>query len=173
MDWKKMFSLSFGVLIWSIIVASVFGEQQIQIDKLATEYVALEKALWKKIDTQLILIDRGSLLNDIYRGHAEFLRHDFGDSRVFRNSGIQKYEPLINTMSSIDTNVKNIRDYLSKAEYTKLADLAKSAATQMQQVANDLNTTIGSSSFWTDLAASVCRSIICLFVLIQLYSTKH
>lgn len=151
-----MFFLSFGVLI---ITASVFGEQQIQIDKFTTEYIALEKGLWKKIDTQLILIDRGSLLNEIYHKHAEFLRRDFGDTRLISDLGIQKYERLMCTVSSIDTNVKNIRDYLSKAEYAKMADLAKNAAGEMQQAANDLNTTIGSGSFWNDLITSVCNLI--------------
>lgn len=156
-----MFFHPFGVSIWLIIVASAFGEQKIQVDKLTTEYITLEKALWKKVDTQLILIDRGSLLNEIYHKHAEFLRQDFGDSRVIGNLGIQKYQPLITTALSIDTNLKNIQDYLTKAEYTKMADLAKNAAGQMQQAANDLNTTIGSSSFWNDLATSMANNQTC------------
>lgn len=150
-----MNTFPFGILIWLGIIVSVFGEQQIQIDKLTSTYITSEKALWKKIDTQSILIDRGSLLNEIYHEHADVLRHDFGDSRVLWNLGIQKYEPLINTVLSINTNVKNIQDYLTKGEYAKLADLAKNAAGQMQQASNDLNATIGPISFWNDLATRV------------------
>lgn len=148
----------FGLLIWLSIIAGVFGEQRIQIDKLTSAYIVAEKAIWKKIDTQLILIDRGSLLNEIYHEHAQFLRNDFGDGRVLWNLGIQKYESLINTVLSINTNAKNIQDYLTTAEYAKLADLAKNAAGQMLQSANSLNATIGSVSFWNDLATSVCIS---------------
>lgn len=145
----------FGILIWLSIVVGAFGEQQVHIDKLTSAYIASEKAIWKKINTQLILIDRGSLLNELYHEHAQFLRNDFGDSRVLWNLRIQKYEPLINTVLSINTNAKSIQDYLTKAEYAKLADLAKNAAGQMLQAANDLNATIGSLSFWNDLARSV------------------
>lgn len=144
-----------GVLIWFGITANVLSEQQIEIDKLTSAYIAREKALWKKIDTQLILIDRGSLLNEIYHEHVDFFRNDFGDNRVLWSLGIQRFEPLINTVLSINTNMKNIQDYLSKAEYSKLVDLAKNAAAQMQQAANDLKTTIGRDSFWNDLATSV------------------
>lgn len=150
-----MNTFPFCISIWLGIVVCVFGAQQIQIDKLASAYIASEKALWKKIDTQLILIDRGSLLNEIYHEHAQFLQSDFGDSRVLWNLGIQKYEPLINTVLSINTNVKNIQDYLTKAEYAKLGDLAKNAGGQMLQAESDLNATIGRISFWNDLATKV------------------
>lgn len=162
----------FGVLIWlSVITANsigVLGDLQIQIDKLTSEYIATEKQLWKKIDTQLILIDRGSLLNEIYHEHNQFLRNNFGDSRVLWNLSIQKYEPLINTVLSIDTNAKNIQDYLAKAEYAKLADLAKSNAAQMQQAADHLNATIGRSAFWNDLISSVCNLLYYFFVIVYL-----
>lgn len=145
----------FGILMWLGIVVGVFGEQHIHIDKLASAYIASEKAMWKKLDTQLILIDRGSLLNEIYHEHALFLRNDFGDGGVLWKLGIQKYESLIGTVLAINTNAKNIQDYLTKAEYAKLADLAKNAAGQMLQSANSLNATIGSISFWSDLATNV------------------
>lgn len=173
-----MFYHSFGVLVCFIITASVAGEQQIEIDKLTTEYVLLEKALWKKIDTQLILIDRGSLLNEIYHNHDEFLQQDFGASQIVSSLGIQRYEPLINAISSIDTNVKNSQNYLRKAEYAKMVDLAKSTAGRMQQAANDLNTTIGSSSFWNDLVTSVWILVFVYLIIlvastISLYFTFH
>lgn len=145
----------FGILICLGITVGVFGEQQIQIDKLTSAYIASEKAIWKKIDTQLILIDRGSLLNEIYHEHVQFLGNDFGGGSVLWHLGIQKYESLIGTLLSINTNAKNIQDYLTKAEYAKLADLAKNAAGQMLASANSLNATIGSISFWSDLATNV------------------
>lgn len=153
-----MYFFSFGILIWLSIVVSVFGEQQIRIDKLTSAYIRSEKALWKKINTQLILIDRGSLLNEIYHEHAQFLQNDFGEGSVLWQLGIQKYEPLIATVLSINTNAKNIQDYLTKAEYAKLADLAKNAAGQMLHAANNLNATIGQITFWNDLASSVCTT---------------
>lgn len=145
----------FGLLIWLSIVVGVFGGQKIHIDKLTSAYIASEKAIWKKIDTQLILIDRGSLLNEIYHEHDQFLRNDFGDDRALWNLGIQNYESLINTVLSINTNTKNIQDYLNKADYAKLGDLAKNAAGQMLQAASSLNATIGSLSFWNDLTTKV------------------
>lgn len=145
----------FSVLFVLMHSKIVFADQQILIDKLASEYIASEKALWKKIDTQLILLDRGSLLNEVYHEHARILKNDFGENRVLWSLGIQKYEQLINTVLSIDTNVRNIRDYLMNSEYVKLADLAKNAAAQMQRSADDLHAAVGRASFWSDLALSV------------------
>lgn len=129
----------------------MFGEHQILVDKLTSEYLIKEEALWKKINTQLILLDRGSLLNEIYREHSRILNNDFGEHKILFGLGIQKYEPLINTILSIDTNVKNIKEYLRRADYTKLADLAKNAASQMQRSLNDLQNVISQRSFWNDL----------------------
>lgn len=141
----------FALFVLFISSENVFGDHQILIDKLTNEYLTNEKALWKKIDTQLILLDRGSLLNEIYREHSRILNNDFGEHKVVWSLGIQKYEQLINTVLSIDTNVKNVKDYLTKAEYTKLADLAKNAATPMHQSLNNLHNIISQRSFWTDL----------------------
>lgn len=129
----------------------MFGDNQILIDKLTNEYLASEKALWKKIDTQLILLDRGSLLNEIYHEHLRILNNDFGENRVLWNLGIQKYEKLINIVLSIDTNVKNIKDYLTKSQYAKLIDLVQNAAQQIQKSTDDLNAIIGQRSFWSEL----------------------
>lgn len=140
-----------GIFLLFINANSVFSDNQILIDKLTNEYLASEKALWKKIDTQLILLDRGSLLNEIYHEHLRILNNDFGENRVLWNLGIQKYEKLINIVLSIDTNVKNIKDYLTKSQYAKLIDLAQNAAQQIQKSTDDLNAIIGQRSFWNDL----------------------
>lgn len=152
-----MNNISFGLFILVIVSSGnvVFGDHSILIDKLTNEYIVQEKALWKKIDTQLILLDRGSLLNEIYREHSRILNNDFGDTKLLWSLGIQKYERLINTVLAIDTNIKNIKAYLMKAEYARLTDLAKNAASQMIQSADDLNTIIANKPFWTDLASNV------------------
>lgn len=145
-----------GVVFVVIHSANVFADQQILIDKLASEYIASEKALWKKIDTQLILVDRGSLLNEVYHEHARILQNDFGENKALWSLGIQKYQPLINTVLAIDTNIRNIRDYLMRSDYTQLSFLAQNAGQQMQRSADDLNNAIGQRSFWNDLITGVC-----------------
>lgn len=143
----------FGVFLLFLKVEHGFADNQIQIDKLTSEYLTVVKALWKKLDTQLILLDRGSLLNEIYREHSRILNNDIDEHKVLWSLGIQKNQQLINTVLSVDTNTKNIKDYLVKSEYVKMVDLAKNAATQMQQSANELNTIIGQRSFWADLVS--------------------
>ncbi|XP_031621010.1 uncharacterized protein LOC116339329 [Contarinia nasturtii] len=143
----------FGVFL---LLTNVLGDQQILIDKFTSEYFPKEKALWKKIDTQLILLDRGSLLNEIYREHSRILsdfgeNNEFGEIKVLKSLGVQKYSRLISTVQTITSNVKNIKEHLAKAEYTKLVDLAKNAANQIQNSANDLHNIIGKRSFWIDL----------------------
>lgn len=165
-----MKSLRFCLIILFTNWSTALGDQQILIDKLTSEYIASEKALWKKIDTQLILLDRGSLLNEIYREHSRILSNDFGEHKVLWSLGIQKYERLVNTILSIDTNINNIKDYLSKAAYTKLTELAKNAATQIQQSADELSSTITRSSFWTDIVSNVIFLIDPCFVFLSLFS---
>lgn len=162
--------ISFGLFTFCILVSSrnVFGDHSILIDKLTSQYIVQERALWKKVDTQLILLDRGSLLNEIYREHSRILNNDFGESKLLWSLGIQKYERLINTVLSIDTNIKNIKAYLMKAEYARLTDLAKNAALQMLQSAVDLNGIIGNNAFWADLVMNVTN----IFLLLGTYNIK-
>lgn len=150
-----MTTIVIGLFTLIVSLQNVFGNHPILIDKITTEYIVQEKSLWKKIDTQLILLDRGSLLNEIYREHSRILNNDFGEAKLIWSLGIQKYEKLINTVLAIDTNIKNIKAYLMKAEYARLMELAKNAAPQMRQSADDLSTIIGSVSFWTDIVSSV------------------
>lgn len=153
-----------GIFLLFMRADVVFGDKnQIRIDKLTSDYLASEKALWKKIDTQLILLDRGSLLNEIYHEHLRILNNDFGENRILWSLGIQKYERLINIVLSIDTNVKNVKDYLAKSEYVKLTDLAKNAAQQMQKSTDDLNGIIGQRSFWDNLVDVRKHFIRCVF----------
>lgn len=146
----------FGVILLFANVANVFGDHQILIEKLTSEYLPKEKSLWKKIDTQLILLDRGSLLNEIYREHSRIF-NEFGENnelseiKLLLNSNTHKHDKLISTVQSIDTNVKNIKEYLSKGQYAKLTDLAKNAVDQIQNAANDLYNITGKRSFWVDL----------------------
>lgn len=158
----------FGIFL--LFTSAKCGDQQILIDKLTTEYLGVEKALWKKIDTQLILLDRGSLLSEIYHEHSRILNNDFGENRVLWSLGIQKYERLINIVLSIDTNVKNIKDYLIKSEYVKLVDLARNAGQQMQKSADDLNDIIGQQSFWNEL---LDVRLICCFYSLKIPKIKH
>lgn len=150
-----MNAIFIGFFTLFVSLQNVFGNYPILIDKITSEYIVQEKALWKKIDTQLILLDRGSLLNEIYREHSRILNNDFGETKLIWSLGIQKYEKLINTVLAIDTNIKNIKAYLMKAEYARLMDLAKNAAPQMLQSADDLSTIIGNASFWADIVSSV------------------
>lgn len=148
-----------GVLLLFTKANQVFGDNQILIDKLTSEYISVEKALWKKIDTQLILLDRGSFLSEIYREHSRILNNDVDEHKVLWSLGIEKYQQLINTVLSIETNSKNIKEYLCKSQYVKLVELAKNAAAQMQQAANELHAIIGQPTFWTDLVS--VRLIFC------------
>lgn len=138
--------------------------QQIHIDKLTGEYFSIEKELWKKISTQQILLDRGSFLNEIYREHNRTESNDFGETKTIWSLGIQKYQQLINTVLSIDTNARNIKEYLVHGEYTKLMDLAKNA--QMEKSFDDLHAIISDKSFWEDILANVrelfVKFIVCL-----------
>lgn len=165
--------LLFGIVL--LFTSANCGDQQILIDKLTAEYLAVEKALWKKIDTQLILLDRGSLLSEIYHEHSRILSNDFGENRVLWSLGIQKYERLINIVLSIDTNVKNIKDYLIKSEYVKLVDLARNAGQQMQKSAADLDDIAAQRSFWNDLldVRSICCCCCSFFFVKSFYSIVH
>lgn len=136
--------------------------QQIFTDKLTSEYLGNEKNLWKKIDTQQILIDRGQLFNEIYREHNKTVNNDFGDTKTIWSLGIQKNQRLINTVLAIDTNYKNVRHYLTNAEYVKLVDLAKSATTQMEKSMDDLFEAINEKTFWTDILSDVKLNILFL-----------
>lgn len=143
--------IRFTVLCLFINSKNVFGDQQILIDKLTSEYIQTEKTLWKKIDTQQILLDRGSLLNEIYREHSNILNNNLDGNKVLYSLGNPKYQQLLNIISSIDINTNNIKQHLARAEFTKLLDLAKNAAIQIQQSSDGLNAIIGHRSFWSDL----------------------
>lgn len=128
---------------------------QIHIDKKASDYLELEKDLWKKINTQQILIDRGNLLNEIYRQHNRTVNDDLGDSQLIWSLGIQKNQRLVSTTVAIDTNFKNVRHYLTNAEYTKLVDLATSAMTNLEKLLEDFFEAISDKEFWNDILSNV------------------
>lgn len=155
----KYFSISLIILLFSNICDVCKAQsqtiQQIQIDKLTSEYLSVEKQLWVKIGTQQILVDRGNLLNEVYREHKRILNNDFGGSKTIWSLGIQKNQQLINTMLSIDTNQRNIQDYLTNGEHTKMEDLAKSTAVSMEKSMDDLFQSITDQTFWTNILANV------------------
>lgn len=158
----QIFALLQIVLIVVVGKSAVYGDEevpnkshQIHIDKLTEEYLVIEKELWKKISTQQILFDRGVFLNEIYREHNRTVFNDFGDSKSIWSLGIQKHQRLINTVLAVDTNAKNVKEYLAHAEYTKLMELAKNAVMQMEQSADELHSVISDKSFWGDILANV------------------
>lgn len=164
--------IRFLLAVTFIIINLTCVFTEIRIDKFTNEYIASEKILWKKIDTQLILIDRGSLLNQIYHEHYRILQNDFGVNNALESLGLQKYQPLINTMLAIDTNIRNIKDYLVRNDYGQLGDLAQNAADQMQRSANDFHNTIGQISFWNDLIVGVIKFIFYSKKSTHFFSTK-
>lgn len=139
----------------NVIDAQSQAVQQIHVDKLTGDYLVLEKDLWKKINTQQILIDRGNLFNEIYRQHNRTVNDDFGDSQLIWGLGIQKNQRLISTTVAIDTNFKNVRHYLTNAEYPKLVDLATSVTIDLEKLLEDFFEAISDKEFWNDILSNV------------------
>lgn len=159
-------SFALFILLFAIKQNVIDGGQsqavhQIHIDKLTSDYVELETDLWKKINTQQILIDRGNLLNEIYRQHNRTVNDNLGDSQLIWSLGIQKNQRLVSTTVAIDTNAKNVQHYLTNAEYPKLVDLATSATSNLEKLLEDFFEAISDREFWNDILSNVNFREIC------------
>lgn len=155
-----IYSLALFILLFAIKQNAIHGSQSqavhlIHIDKLTSDYLELETDLWKKINTQQILIDRGNLLNEIYRQHNRTVNDDLGDSQLIWSLGIQKNQRLVSITVAIDTNFKNVRHYLTNAEYPKLVDLATSATANSEKSLEDFFEAISDREFWNEILSNV------------------
>lgn len=170
---KYIYSFALFILLFVIEQNVIHGGQsqavhQILIDKLTSDYIELETDLWKKINTQQILIDRGNLLNEIYRQHNRTVNDDFDDSQLIWSLGIQKNQRLVSTTVAIDTNFKNVQHYLTNAEYPKLVDLATSATTNLKKLMADFFEAMSDRQFWNDILSNVNFREICFLSRVNL-----
>lgn len=163
---KYIYSFALFILLFAIEQNVIHGGpsqavHQIQIDKLASDYLELELDLWKKINTQQIFINRGNLLHEIYRQHNRTVNDDLDDSQLIWILGIQKNQRLVSKTVAIDTNFKNVRHYLTNAEYPKLVDLATSATANSEKLLEDFFEAISDKEFWDDILSNVNFREIC------------
>lgn len=128
---------------------------RIYIDTLADNYLAIEKSLWTKIETQQLLVDRGQLLDEIYREHKRILEADFGQHSNIWSLGLQRHAKLFNDILAINTNAQNIKEYIFAKENDKVLELAQNAHEQMAKSATEFNQLISDKSFWDNIVYNV------------------
>lgn len=133
---------------------------KVHIDKITTEYLKTEKDLWKKIDTQQILVDRGILLGEIYREHKRILSDNFGDAKIINGFNGNKFQQLINIITSIDSNTNNVKTFLSNAEYGKLTELMKSSITPFEKLTENIFRVLDDKTYWNDILINVNKKFI-------------
>lgn len=130
---------------------------RIHIDTLANDYLAVEKLLWSKIEMQKLLVDRGQLLDEIYREHKRILESEFGQHTTIWSLGLQKHAKLFNDILAINTNAQNIKEYIFAKENDKVLDLAQNAHEQMEKSATEFYQLISDKSFWDNVVYNVSK----------------
>lgn len=128
---------------------------RIFIDSLANDYLAVEKALWMKIEKQQLLVERGQLLDEIYREHKRILEADFGQHATFWSLGLQRHAKLFNQILAINTNAQNIKKYIFDKENDKVLELVQNAHEQMEKSATEFYELISAKSFWDNVVLNV------------------
>lgn len=121
---------------------------RIYIDTLADDYLAVEKVLWSKIEAQQLLVDRGQLLDEIYREHKRILEADFGQYATIWSLGLQRNAPLFNGILAMNANAQNFKEYIFAKENDKVLELAQNAHEQMEKSVTEFHHWIGDKSFW-------------------------
>lgn len=137
------------------VVDAVPKVSRIYIDTLANEYIAVEKALWTKIETQQLLVDRGQLLDEIYREHKHIIGADFGQHATIWSLGLQRHAKIFNDILAINTNAQNIKEYIFAEENDKAVELAQNAHEQMEKTATEFYQLITDKSFWENIIYNV------------------
>lgn len=144
---------------------------RIYIDTLADDYLAVERALWSKIEAQQLLVDRGQLLDEIYREHKRILEADFGQHATIWSLGLQRHAKLFNDILAINTNAQNIKEYIFAKENDKVLELAQNAHEQMEKSATEFHELISDKSFWDNVVYNVSTArvtwegrVVCVYV---------
>lgn len=135
--------------------ASTPKVSRIFIDNLANDYLAVEKALWSKIETQQLLVERGQLLDEIYREHKRILEADFGYHATIWSLGLQRNVRLFNGILAINTNAQNIKEYIFDKENDKVLELVQNAHEQMEKSATEFYQLISDKPFWDNVLLNV------------------
>lgn len=131
---------------------------RIFVDSLTNDYLAIEKTLWTKIEMQQLLVERGQLLDEIYREHKRILEADFGQHATIWSLGLQRHAKLINEILAINTNAQNIKEYIFAKENDKVLELAQNAHEQMETSATEFYQLISDKSFWDNIAYNVSKT---------------
>lgn len=134
---------------------------RIYIDTLANDYLAMEKMLWSKIETQQLLVERGILLDEIYREHKRILEANFGQHATIWSLGLQRHAKLFNEILAINTNARNIKEYIFAKENDKVLELAQNAHEQMENSAAEFYKLISDKSFWENIVYNVSEIDVC------------
>lgn len=152
---KYLIVLSFVLVISQQCATQSANTIKVHIDQITSEYLKTEKDLWKKIDTQQILVDRGILLGEIYREHKRILNDNFGDTTIISGFDGNRFQQLINIITSIDSNTNNIKKFLSNAEYGKLTELMKISITSFEKLTEDIFRVLDDKTYWNDILMNV------------------
>lgn len=167
--WKIYSFLCFALIVYRIdgadesvvvpatTVALPPKTMRIFIDTLADNYLTVEKTLWKKIEMQQLLVERGQLLDEIYREHKRILEADFGQHATIWSLGLQRHAKLFNEILAINTNAQNIKEYIFAKENENILELSQNAHEQMEKSATEFYQLISDKSFWENIVYNVSR----------------
>lgn len=153
--------------------SELIKSHRVYIDSLTEKYLTIEKELWTKIDTKQLIVERGELLNEIYREHGNVFDEDFGSTNTIWTLGIQQHEKLIHNILAINSNAQNNKQYLLSKEYPKVIDLAKNAMEQMENTATDFYHMISEKSFWNNILFNVSDFVLFLAVDLLIFQLIH
>lgn len=145
-------------------VAATSKVSRIYVDILANDYLAIEKTLWTKIEKQQLLVERGQLLDEIYREHKRILEADFGQYATIWSLGLQRNVKLFNNILAINTNAQNVKEYIFGNENDKVLELAQNAHEQMENSATEFYQLINDKSFWENVVYNVSKLGSCFML---------
>lgn len=151
------------ILLWAAVILTatqsidiVRAQTKVPIDIFTVDYLKAERNLWQKIDVQQILIDRGNLLNEIYREHNRTLHNDIGNANtIISLSDNGKFRPTINTVRSIESHTGNVKEALAKGDYARAARLLKNSMAEIERLTDTMLQTVGDNSFWMEILTNV------------------
>lgn len=171
--WRIYSFLSFALIVHGVHdakgspevkLASVAGDVapkmlRIHIDTVANDYLAMEKALWTKIEQQQLLVERGQLLDEIYREHKRILEVNFGDHATIFSLGLQRNAKLFNEILAINANTANLKEYIFARENDKVLELVQNAHEQMERSATEFYQLISDKSLWDNIVDNVSEMV--------------
>lgn len=149
--------------IWLVaVILTVIGinlaraQPKIPVDRVTIDYLQAELNLWQKIDVQQILIDRGNLLNEIYREHNRTLQNDIADAKtIISLSDNGKFRQLFDTVRAIETHTANVKESLEKGDNARVARLLKHSMTEIEQLSETILQAVNDNSFWMNILTNV------------------